>query len=126
VLRELLADRREQYLLHGDLHHANVLLGEQHRLVVIDPWGLYGDRSADVAPALHSPIEFLSRRTDVDALIRRRLAIYADVLDLDKERLTAWCYVYNVIRALWTLEDADDVAENDAGLRTVAALAQLI
>jgi streptomycin 6-kinase len=126
VLEELVVDRNKPYLLHGDLHHGNVLVDDERGLLVIDPWGLYGDRAADVAPALHNPIEFVARAKDVDSLIRRRLAIYAEVLDVDMEHLAAWSYVYNVIRALWTFEDGDEVGENDAGLRTVAALRQLI
>jgi streptomycin 6-kinase len=126
VLAELLADQIEPQLLHGDLHHGNVLVDEERGLLVIDPWGLYGDRSADVAPALHNPIEFVARTTDVDSLIRRRLAIYADVLDIDKEHLAAWCFVYNLIRALWTIEEVGEVLERDASLRAVAALRKLI
>lgn len=129
VLAELLAVQIEPYLLHGDLHHGNVLVDEERGLVVTDPWGLYGDRSADVAPALHDPIEFVARTRDVNSLIRRRLSIYAEVLDIDREHLVAWCSVYNVSRALWTLEEVeqvDEIPEKDAGLRTVAALRTLI
>lgn len=126
VLDELLADRIEPYLLHGDLHHGNVLADEQLGLRVIDPWGFYGDRSADVAPALHNPLELVAKAPDIDYLVRRRLAIYAEVLGTDEDRLTAWCYVYNVIRVLWTVEDGDDLSEEDAGVRTFAALRKLI
>lgn len=126
VLAELLADRRPPYLLHGDLHHGNVLVDDRRGLRVIDPWGIYGDRSADVAPALHNPIELVARTADVDSLIRRRLAIYAGVLGVDEEYLAAWCYVYDVIRALWTLEDDHQVSPGDARVRTVAALRRLI
>lgn len=127
VLSELLADHGgPSYLVHGDLHHANVLADEERGLVVIDPWGLYGDRQADVAPALGNPIHLVAETRDVDSLVRRRLAIYAEVLGADEERLAAWCYVYAVIRSLWTLENGDEVPEDDAGVRTVAALRQLI
>jgi streptomycin 6-kinase len=126
VMAELLSDRSEPYLIHGDLHHSNVLVDEERGLLVIDPWGLYGDRAVDVAPALHNPLEFVSRSEDVDSLMRRRLAIYAEVLDIDREHLTAWCYVYNVIGALWTLEDNLEVTESEAGVRTVGALRKLI
>jgi streptomycin 6-kinase len=126
VLAELLADRRERYLLHGDLHHGNVLTDAERGLVVVDPWGLCGDRPVDVAPALHNPLEVVARADDVDALVRRRLAIYVEVLGLDEERLVAWCFVYDVIRALWTLEDGGELSDHDPVVRTVAALRQLI
>ncbi|MGH9099260.1 MAG: aminoglycoside phosphotransferase family protein, partial [Acidimicrobiales bacterium] len=106
VMAELLADRFVPYLVHGDLHHANVLVDETRGPLVIDAWGLYGDRAVDVAPLLHNPVQLVTETPDVVALLRRRLTICSGVLDLDRERLTAWCYVYNAIRALWTLEDS--------------------
>ena len=126
VLADLLADETEPYLLHGDLHHGNVLVDADRGLVIVDPWGFYGDRAADVAPALHNPIDFVARTTDVGSLIRRRLSIYAEVLDIDLERLAAWSYVYTVIRTLWTLEAGGEVSARDPGMRTVAALRELI
>jgi streptomycin 6-kinase len=123
VLSELLADPARPHLLHGDLHHGNLLEDEQRGLVVIDPWGLYGDSSVDVAPALENPLEFVAGTPDVDALVRRRLAIYAEVLQHDTERMTAWCYVYCVIRALWSLDEGGDVS---GPARTITALRRLI
>ena len=126
VLAELTADPSEPHLLHGDLHHGNVLDDERRGPLVIDPWGLYGDRAADVAPALHNPLEIVTGAADVDALIRRRLAIYAEILEIDLERLTAWCYVYVAIRALWAIESNAELPDDDARVRTVTALRRLI
>lgn len=123
VLAELLADHVQPYLLHGDLHHGNVLADQQRGLLVIDPWGLYGDRLADVAPALDNPLELVAGAPDVDSIVRRRLSIYAEVLEADADRLAAWCYVYSVIRTLWSLDDGGEVA---AQARTIAALRRLI
>lgn len=122
VLEELLADDPQPYLLHGDLHHGNVLEDDQRGLLVIDPWGLWGPRTADVAPALENPIDLVARVADVDSLVGRRLAIYAEVLNADTELLTAWCYAYNVIRALWSLEDRGEAGS----ARTVEALRRRI
>jgi aminoglycoside phosphotransferase (APT) family kinase protein len=126
VMAELVADRAEPYLLHGDLHHGNVLVDEARGPLVIDAWGLYGDREVDVASALHNPPEVVAGAADLPALVRRRLAVYGEVLERDRDRLTAWCYVYNVIRALWTLEDSGDLPAENAGARTVAVLRTMI
>jgi streptomycin 6-kinase len=48
---------RERFLLHGDLHAANIILTGDHA-VVIDPYGLVGDRAYDVAfVAVTSPAD---------------------------------------------------------------------
>jgi streptomycin 6-kinase len=126
VMAELVADKAPPYLLHGDLHHGNVLVDEERGLLVIDPWGLYGDREVDVGPALHNPPALVSAADDVEALMRRRLPIYAEVIGLEVERLAAWAFVHNVIGALWTLEDAGELAGNDPALRTAATLRTMI
>ncbi len=126
VLDELEADSYEPYLVHGDLHHDNVLLDEERGLLVIDAWGLYGDRPADVGAAIHNPLELVERTEDLVALFGRRLSIYSGVLGLDEERLAAWCYVYNVWSVLWTLEDSGELEAGDGGVRSVAALRAMI
>ncbi len=48
---------RERFLLHGDLHAANIVLTGD-RAIVIDPYGLVGDRAYDVAfVAVTSPAD---------------------------------------------------------------------
>jgi streptomycin 6-kinase len=93
---------------------------------VIDPWGLYGDREADVGAALHNPLDLVSATDDVGALLRRRLSIYAGVIGCDMERLKAWTFVYNLISALWMLQDGGELVESDSSLRTAAALRTMI
>lgn len=48
---------RERFLLHGDLHAANIILTND-RATVIDPYGLVGDRAYDIAfVAVTSPVD---------------------------------------------------------------------
>ena len=126
LLVDLLSDSPQPVLLHGDLHHGNVLEDAHRGLLVIDPWGLYGERSADVAPALHNPLAFVEREPDVGSLVRRRVSIYEEMLEVPRDRLIAWCYVYNAIRLLWGLEDQKAVPEHHACLRTLDVLQDLI
>jgi streptomycin 6-kinase len=126
VMQELQADKVEPYLVHGDLHHDNVLFDEERGYLVIDAWGLYGERAADLGAAMHNPIDLVARTDDLVALFQRRLAIYSGVLGIDRDRLAAWCYVYNVIRTLWSTEDGDVLADDHWGVRSVAALRTMI
>ena len=54
VARRLLAEPREVTVLHGDLHHDNVLHGSRGWLA-IDPKGLIGERTYEVANLLGNP-----------------------------------------------------------------------
>ncbi len=56
LFQELTADRSHDVLLHGDLHHDNILAsGPSWK--VIDPHGYVGDPVAEVGPMIHNPFD---------------------------------------------------------------------
>ena len=71
LLRELASGQAEPVLLHGDLHHDNILSAERGRWLAVDPKGVVGDPTYDVGPFLYnrlfetdSPVSRLKRRVD--------------------------------------------------------------
>jgi len=71
LLREFAAARDAPLLLHGDLHHDNILSAERAPWLAADPKGLVGDPAYDVGPFLYNrlfeterPILTLKRRVD--------------------------------------------------------------
>lgn len=99
--RELLDSTPEQTVLHGDLHHFNILRAERAPWLAIDPKGLAGDRYFDICQFLRNPYPG-PIALDVN---RRRLDIFCTELGLDRERLKAWCLVHAVLDACWDFED---------------------
>jgi streptomycin 6-kinase len=104
---DLLASTDADVLLHGDLHHGNVLRDASGRLTVIDPKGVLGDPAFEVGAMLRNPMTRFLDAPDPAALIQRRLDICADVLGTDRDRLRAWGYVVQVLCAVWAGDDAD-------------------
>lgn len=104
---ELLASADPDVLLHGDLHHGNVLRDASGRLVVIDPKGVLGDPDFEVGAMLRNPMTRFLDAPDPAALVRRRLDICAQTLGADRDRLRAWGYVVQVLCAAWSADDAD-------------------
>lgn len=49
IAEALLADPRDPVVLHGDIHHSNILDFQEHGWLAIDPKGLYGERGFDYA-----------------------------------------------------------------------------
>jgi streptomycin 6-kinase len=48
MCRELCEKYSNEMLLHGDLHHDNILLGNDNQYYIIDPKGVVGDRVFDI------------------------------------------------------------------------------
>lgn len=94
-----------QVLLHGDLHHGNVLR-HSDRWLAIDPKGLVGDIAFDTWPLLHNPH---AAGIDVVALLDRRIAVLAEQLPLERDRITAWGFAGSLLSELWSVEDHGSV-----------------
>lgn len=110
LFRELFASSPQTVLLHGDLHHYNILRdGEGWR--VIDPKGVAGDPCYDCGPSMYNPGDLLTR-PNVPNILTRRIAIFSEMLGFDRERIRNWAYAQAVLSAWWCLEDA---TPGDAG-----------
>jgi streptomycin 6-kinase len=126
VFEELLADRAPAVVLHGDLHHDNVLAFEERGWVVIDPKGFFGDARYDTAAMLYNPLDFVDRITDPGPLLRRRLAITSGIVGVDRDVLAAWGFVKVVLSLLWTLDDGGELQRDSGQMRTMASLRKMI
>lgn len=98
---ELLASTERQTVLHGDMHHFNVLRATRAPWLAIDPKGLAGDRCFDVCQFLRNP------RPVPPSVNARRLDLFRAELGLDRARTKDWCLVHAVLDACWSFEDGD-------------------
>ena len=99
--RDLLASTDTPTVLHGDLHHFNVLRAQRAEWLAIDPKGLIGDRCFDVCQFLRNPLP----RGVPPRVNSRRLDIFCSELGLDRGRVKDWCFVHAVLDACWDFED---------------------
>ena len=99
-LEDLLATELERAVLHGDLHHGNLLNSEVRGWVAIDPHGLLGERGYDVGPLLLNPWNH-----NPAMLVGPRLDRLSDHLSLPRDRLASWGLVRAVLAAVWTAQD---------------------
>jgi streptomycin 6-kinase len=106
--RELLASAPHPVLLHGDLHHGNILAATRVPYLAIDPKGVAGEPAYEVGPLLLNPWPELSRYPDLAQVQARRLAILAEQVQLDRERLRACAFAHAVLSAAWSVEDHGD------------------
>jgi streptomycin 6-kinase len=103
--RELLAAPLDVAVLHGDIHHGNVLDFGQAGWLAIDPKGLYGERGFDYANILCNPDEASALAPEYFA---RRIALIADASGIDRRRLLQWVLAWTGLSATWMLEDGAD------------------
>jgi len=100
----LLETSSPDILLHGDLHHGNILQ-DKNGWVVIDPKGVMGDPAYEVAAFIRNPIPELLDSENYPRIIENRIKIFSRRLGFDEERIQDWCFVQNVLAWAWCLED---------------------
>ncbi|MCB8924462.1 MAG: phosphotransferase [Ardenticatenaceae bacterium] len=108
LFTDLLASSGEPVLLHGDLHHYNILsAGDGWR--VIDPKGIAGEPAYEVGALLRNPFTLFDE-PDLKRITARRLDILAETLEMDRGRLRQWSLAQAVLSAWWSYEDGGDPA----------------
>jgi len=105
VAERLLADPRESVVLHGDLHHGNVLDCGARGWCAIDPKGLAGERCFDFANILRDP-DFEIAVTP--GRMARQVAVIAAAAGLDPVRLLQWVFAFAGLSAAWIFDDGGD------------------
>ncbi len=105
LFSDLLSSIREPVLLHGDLHHENILAAERQPWLAIDPKGLVGEPEYEVGALLRNPMPQLLAMPHPERVLDRRLRVLSEMLGFDRERLRAWGLAQAVLAAWWSLED---------------------
>ena len=107
--RELVADPASVgTIIHGDLHHHNVLAADREPWLVIDPKPMSGDPHYEPAPMLWNRFDELEG--DTRNGVRRRFHTLVDAGGLDEDRARAWVVVREVLNAHWAAGDGDTEA----------------
>jgi streptomycin 6-kinase len=105
VARALLDEPRQVGVLHGDLHHGNVLDFGERGWLAIDPKRLRGERGFDFANILRNPDIELVR---TPGRLARQATVIAEAAQLERVRLLRWVLAYAGLSAAWILGDGED------------------
>jgi streptomycin 6-kinase len=104
VFLHLCASQSAPRLLHGDLHHGNVLLDANRGWLAIDPKGAIGEIEFEFGAALRNPCERPELFT-AETTIERRVARYSNG-QRNAGRILGWAFAQAVLATLWELEDS--------------------
>lgn len=107
LARDLVADPASVgRIIHGDLHHHNVLAADREPWLVIDPKPMSGDPHYEVAPMLWNRWDDIVAG-DVRTNLRRRFHTIVDTAGLDEGRARDWVVVRMVHNMSWAVIDGD-------------------
>jgi streptomycin 6-kinase len=105
LFADLLPSQAEPVLLHGDLHHWNILQATRAPWLALDPKGVIGEPAYEVGAWLRNPIDRLADWPNLKRIQARRIDQFVEILDLDRQRLIGWGIAQAVLSAWWSYED---------------------
>lgn len=113
----LLASEQDRSVLHGDVHHDNILDFGPRGWLAIDPKRLHGERLFDYANLLCNPDLPTSRER---TRFLRQLDVIVEHAGVDRRRLLEWVLAFAGLSAAWFLDDGM-AADSDLSVAHLAA-----
>ena len=98
-------------LLHGDLHHDNILAAQRQSWLAIDPKGVAGDPVYESGSMLLNRSSTMRISQHPGPVLARRLDRLAGELEIERHRLRDWGVAQAVLSAWWTVEDHGHIGE---------------
>ncbi len=120
---ELNTSSDDTVILHGDLHHGNILFSSKDGWVAIDPKGICGDRGYEVGSFMLNQLPVEASECVLMEILSRRLSIFSDELQIGREHLARWAFCHAVLSALWDFEES---AEWRGTIRLAQMIEQLV
>ncbi len=102
ICSELLKTEERNYLLHGDLHHHNLLYSQQHGWKLIDPKGVVDSPEFEFGAMLRNPYPRWNQAADLDLQLLKRFEMIKQHCEFDFDRVKKWAYVQAVLAACWS------------------------
>jgi streptomycin 6-kinase len=98
---QLLETTEQRTVLHGDLHHYNILR-DGGRWVALDAKGVWADPSFEPVAFLRNPVDSLGADPDLELRQARRIHRFAERMSLPEERIWGWAVAQIVLDAAWS------------------------
>jgi streptomycin 6-kinase len=124
TLPRLFADSTSPMLIHGDLHHFNILSSAPGWLA-IDPKGVIGPPEYEVGPLLINPMPGFLNGSRPEVRMERRIAILSERLGFSRQSIRDWGLCHAVLSAWWDMSPEGKGGEYSIRCAEVLSKAQL-
>ncbi len=108
VWEELEATAQDAVLLHGDLHHDNIIYCQPRGAwLAIDPKGYIGDPGFETGALLRNLWRDRCEVAEPEKRLNRRLDKMSDELNIARSRIQQWGFCQAMLSVWWSYEDGD-------------------
>ncbi|MDQ6788037.1 MAG: aminoglycoside phosphotransferase family protein [Acidobacteriota bacterium] len=102
---ELSNDSEENLLLHGDLHHENILSAGRESFLAIDPKGVVGNIGYEIGVFLNNQRRLVRSRQNLRQILEQHVRQFARSFEIEPQNLRKWAFLQAALSAWWVFED---------------------
>lgn len=124
MMARLMRPAEPQILLHGDLHHWNILLDGDRDWMAIDPKGVIGASCLDVGRFIGNAMGFGTTVAERRQILLDAIRAFSEALGESQERMFAGAFCDRVTGCSWGLKYDEDEGEAEAR-RTLAMVVEV-
>lgn len=118
TIHALLSSPQDVVVLHGDIHHNNILDFDDRGWLAIDPKGLIGERGFDYANMFCNPDH---ETASAPGRLAKQSAVVSKAAGLNSKRLLQWVLAWAGLSAIWSFNDGFE-KEMDLYIAEIAAV----
>ena len=102
---QLSGDSKQKFLIHGDLHHENILSATRDDFLAIDPKGIVGGIGYEIAVFLNNHLWWSASERKLKENLNNAVQRFAEAFDVEPIDLRRWAYAQIVLSAWWTFDE---------------------
>jgi len=119
---ELSSASKRKFLIHGDLHHENILSAKREPFLAIDPKGIIGDIGYEIAVFLNNHLWGLATEPNLKEKLNDAVRQFSEAFEIEPRELRKWAFAQIVLSAWWTFEENGESWKIDLELAEIWGL----
>lgn len=108
IFEELNSSTGRRVLLHGDLHHWNILSAGRQSYLVIDPKGIIGNFGYELSIFLINQLNWLRGDNERQEKLRAAIGLFSEAFGISPRVIRKWTFAQSVLSAWWTFEESSE------------------
>ena len=125
LYEDILSLNRPRVLLHGDLHHENILIDTSGNWKVIDPQGRIGEQCLEAGRFLLNEWDWFGGIGDLEHM-SECINSFAKVLGESRRTIAISCFLDYALSSCWTLEDGGEPKDIKDAVQQMKILLELL
>ena len=107
------SNSKNKFLIHGDLHHENILSATRESFLAIDPKGIVGDVGYEISVFLNNHLWWLASEPNLREKLNAAVQKFSEAFAIEPKDLRKWACAQKILSAWWTFEDNGENWESE-------------